>query len=231
MTVGTLGGLPPDRNPLPSRVLVVPNPRSIARHALPAMIEGKVIPVVLFVGFLRFAGAATAVLVALAWSLASIARRLVLRRRVSGVVVLSAVGLAARTVVMLATGQLLVYFLQPLIGTVLVAIAFLVSLALGRPLAERLVHDLCPVDAETAAHPHVRRFFTRLSLFWAITSTVNATITLWLLLTQSATTFVVVKSVLGPASAVIAIGAALVWLRTTTRQQGLSLVMAARTTR
>lgn len=188
-------------------------------------------PLALFVGFLRLVGTTGAVVAALTWTLGSIAWRLGTGRKVPGLVLLSAVGLTAKTVVVIASGSLFVYFLQPLTGTVLVGAAFLVSVPLGKPLAERLVHDFCPFDPDTASHPHVRRFFARLSVFWAITSMVNAAVTLWLLLTQSVTTFVVVKAVLGPASSIVAVGAALVWLRTTSRRNGLSLVVAPRTAR
>ena len=40
------------------------------------------------------------------------------------------------------------------------------------------------------ANEHVRRFFRRISLLWAFAQASNATITIWLLLTQSLATFV-----------------------------------------
>ena len=99
-----------------------------------------------------------------------------------------------------ASGNLLVYFMQPTITTALVGVAFLLSVPLGVPLAERLARDFCPLDPEFDGHPVLRRFFLRLSLLWAAASLVNATVTLWVLLTQTPTTFVVIKSFLGPLS-------------------------------
>jgi hypothetical protein len=197
----------------------------MARHALPNIVEGKLVPLAIFLGFLQLVGSTSAVLAALAWSLGCIGWRLATRRKVPGLVVLSAIGLSAKTVLAVATGSMVFYFLQPTITTALVGAAFLVSVPLGRPLAERLAHDFCPFDPQTAGHPHVRRFFVRLSVLWAFTSITNACITVWLLLTQPVTTFVVVKSVLGPAAAGVAIATAAVWFRVTARRDGLSIVM------
>ena len=66
----------------------------------------------------------------------------------------------------------------------------------------------------------------RLSLFWAFTSLVNASITVWLLLTQSTTTFVVVKSVLGPITGTVTIGAMAIWFWFTLSRSGTRVVWA-----
>ncbi|MDH4144783.1 MAG: hypothetical protein OEY23_06380, partial [Acidimicrobiia bacterium] len=147
-------------------------------------------------------------------------------RKVPGLVLVSALGLVAKTILALATGSLVMYFLQPTITTALVGAAFLVSVPLGRPLAERLAHDFCPFDPDTAGHPHVKAFFARLSLLWALTSLLNASFTLWLLLTQSVTTFVVIKSFLGPTSTTLTIGIALLWFRVATRRAGIPVTVA-----
>jgi hypothetical protein len=137
---------------------------------------------------------------------------------------LSAVALTARTIAAVATGSMVIYFLQPTITTVLVGVAFMVSVPLGNPLAQKLAYDLFPFDDATKAHPQVRQFFVRLSLIWAMTSLVNASITVWLLLTQSTTTFVLVKSVLGPSPAVVTISIAFIWFKFTIARTGTRLV-------
>jgi hypothetical protein len=207
--------------------VVIPNIRSVARHALPNVVEGKVVPLVLFIAFLELIGTAWALVVALVWSLGAIALRTVTGRRVPGLVVLSATTLAARTVASLATGSMVVYFLQPTITTFVVGVAFLVSVPLGMPLARKLAYDLLPFDDDTKEHPLVERFFVRLSLCWAFTSLVNASITVWLLLTQSTTTFVVVKSVLGPITGVVTIGTMVAWFWFSLSRSGTRIVWAS----
>lgn len=204
--------------------VVIPDLRHTARHALPSLIEGKLIPVLLFVGLLQVAGTLWALLVSLAWSLGVVSVRAVGRRRITGIVILSTVTLAARTIAALLTGSMAVYFLQPTITTVVVGCAFLISVPLGRPLAERLAFDVLPFDDDTRRHPLVRTFFRRMSLVWAMTSLMNATITIWLLLTQSTTVFVLVKSMLGPATAIVTIGPMLLWLRVRVARSGTPIV-------
>lgn len=206
--------------------IVIPHLRSALRHALPNIVEGKVVPVVLFVVLLELTGSTWALLAALAWSLASIGYRRSTGRRVPGLIILSAVALTARTIAALASGSMVVYFIQPTVTTVLVGIAFIVSVVRRDPLAQRLAADVLPFDDDTSAHPLVRRFFVRLSVLWAITSMINASITIWLLLTQSTTTFVLVKSILGPTTGAVTIAIGLIWFRFTLVRSGTRLVWA-----
>ncbi len=201
----------------------LPNLRDVVRHALPNVIEGKIIPLLLFVGFLELLGTLWALLVALAWSVGTVTYRKATHRRVPGLIVLSTVALLARTIAAVATGSMLIYFLQPTVSTVLVGLAFMVSVPLGNPLAQKLAYDVFPFDDDTKQHPLVCQFFVRLSALWAVTSMVNASITVWLLLTQSVTTFVLVKSVLGPMTAVVTIGAGWIWFQMTLNRTGTSL--------
>lgn len=206
--------------------IIIPNLRDALRHALPNVVEGKIVPVVLFVGLLELTGSTWALLAALAWSLSSVSYRRATGRRIPGLIVLSTVALTARTIAALASGSMFVYFLQPTVMTVFVGVAFMTSVALGNPLAHRLACDVLPFDDATASHPLVRQFFMRLSVLWAMTSMVNASITIWLLLTQSTTTFVLVKSVLGPSTAGVTIAIGLIWFRLTLRGSNTKLVWA-----
>lgn len=209
--------------------LTIPHWRQVLRHAIPNVVEGKVIPIVVFVGLLQFVGTTAALLGALAWSLAALLRRIARKEQVSGVLVLTTVGLAARTIAALATGSIFIYFLQPTLATGMVGAAFLISVPLGRPLAERLTMDICPLDDEARNHPTLRRFFSHVSIWWAFTSMVNFAITVWLLVAQSTTTFVLVKSVLGPITTTITLGAAFFWFRALMARTGTDVVFAERT--
>lgn len=204
----------------------IPRIRDILRHAAPSVVEGKLVPVVLFVAALELVGMLCALLVALAWSLGAVALRCATGRRVPGLVILSAVALVARTVAAIASGSMIVYFLQPTLTTVLVGLAFLVSIPLGTPLAQRLADDVVPFDEGTRSHPLMRQFFFRLSAIWAVTSLINAAITVWLLITQSATTFVVAKSFLGPATTVVTLTLGITWFRITAARTGATVVRA-----
>ncbi len=210
----------------PPQTFQVPHWRTVLRHATPNVIEGKVVPILIFLGLLQFVGMTAALLGALGWAVLALARRVVRRERITGLLVLTTANLAARTVAALLTGSLLIYFLQPTITTALVGLVFVGSALIGRPLAEKLVLDVVPIDRETREHPMLKRYFHHVTWWWAFTSGVNFTITLWLLLNHSPTTFVMVKSVLGPITTTITLGVAFVWLKSLMSRSGFRVVFA-----
>ena len=182
----------------------IPRLTALARHATPHILEATLIPLALFYGGLRLVGLWGALIAALLWSYSSLLRRLITRRRVPGVLLLGIVGLTARTGLALATGSAFLYFLQPTLGTGLVATIFIGSTVLGRPLAMKLANDFMPLPESLLAHAGVRRFFHRISLLWAGVFLANAGISLWLLVSQSLTTFLWTRTL---ASAVLTVGA------------------------
>ena len=210
--------------------LTVPHWRSVLRHAIPNVLEGKLIPAVIFLALLQAAGTRTAILGALAFALMAMIGRVVRRQTIPGLLWLTTLGLIARTIAALATGSVVIYFIQPTVATGLVGMAFAFSVLIRRPLVERLLLDFCPLDDETRAHPHLQRFFRHVSLWWAFTSMVNFSITLWLLLSKSPTTFVLVKSFLGPVTTTVTLGVAFIWFRAMMSRTGTRVVFAERGT-
>ena len=79
----------------------------------------------------------------------------------------------------------------------MVAAAFLLSLATARPVVARLAGDFYPMSRELAVRPRIQRLFWHLTLMWACFVIAKASMTLWLLHSQSLQTFVVAKSISG----------------------------------
>jgi hypothetical protein len=204
--------------------LTLPDLGSVARHAGVRVIEGVVIPLALFLIGLRVFGAWGAMTVGLAWSYGLIATRLLMRRRVPGILFLGAVTLSARTIIALSAHSITLYFLQPSLGSALVAGAFLVSVLVDRPLAARLAGDFCPLSTEVHANEHVRRFFRQISLLWAFAQAANAGVTIWLLFSQSIGTFVVLRSVVSVCVTGSAILASSLWFRTSMARNGINVI-------
>jgi hypothetical protein len=202
-------------------VFEIPRLRELVRHAIPHVLEGTVVPLVLFLGALRFLGIWGAMVLGLGWTYVAIARRLLTRRGVPGVLLLGAVTITARTVVAIISGSVVVYFLQPTLGTALVATAFLLSVPLGRPLAARLAKDFCPIPDGVLANQHVRRFFLQITLLIAFAQLANAGITLWLLFSQSLATFLVVKTFVSWGFTGGAIAASFWWFHHSMRRHGV----------
>jgi hypothetical protein len=199
----------------------IPRLGTLARHALPNVVEGSLIPVGLFLVMLHVLGLWGAMVVGLGWSYAAVGRRVLARRPVPGIMILGAVTLTARSALAFATGSSFVYFLQPTLGTALVASAFLLSVPLGRPLAQRLAADFCPIPPHVMANAHVRRFFLQISLLWAVTGFLNASLALWLQFSQSLGTFVLAKSLSSAGITVLAIAISVLWFKRSMTRAGV----------
>jgi hypothetical protein len=207
---------------------LIPRLGGLLRHAAPRVIEGFVAPVGVFLLALHFLNVLGAVVAGLGFAYAAIACRLVGRRPVPGVVLLGAATITARSAVALATGSTFLYFLQPMLGTALVATAFLASAMTSRPLAGRLARDFCPIPEHVASAAPMRRFFVQITLLWAATELVIAAVALALLLSQSVGVFVVARTVSSLAITGLAIVASVRWFQ---RTMGAHVAFAPRPVR
>lgn len=199
----------------------LPSPKALVRHALPTLVESTLAPAALFYVVLMGLGFRNALIAALAWSWAAVARRVITRSRISGMLLVGTAMLTVRTAVSWVTGSAFVYFLQPTVGTFLVAAAFLISVPAGQPLAERMARDFCPLDPELLARPCVRQFFLRVSLLWTAAFLANATANLLFLLTVSVGTFVVIKTLISAAVIGLAVAVSTLWFRRALRTDGI----------
>src|SRR3954470_22249083 len=213
---------------MPARV-EIPRLRTMARHALPHLIEATFIPLILFYAFLWTAGVWGALVAALVWSYAAIIRRAVTGQRIPGILVLGTLGITARTIAAFASGSTFIYFLQPSLTTLFIAGAFLLSVPAGRPLAERLAHDFVPLEPEVLGLPGVQRVFIRITLLWAFVNLANAIVSIVLLMSQPVGTFVAIKTVGGMVLVGAAVGMSTVWFKQALRDHNISVVVAHNT--
>ncbi len=172
-----------------------PGLRAVVRRLGVSLLVACAVPATVFYVLLRLDGVWTAIFAALAWSYGAIAWRALTRRRTSGLLILTAVVMTGRTLVALLTDSTYLYFLQPIISDGLLGLTFLLTLATARPMVARLAGDFYPMDEELHGRPAIRRLFRYLTLGWALLCLGKATMTLWLLQSQSLETFVLVKSV------------------------------------
>ncbi len=173
----------------------LPRLRELARRSLPQVLEAMLVPLALFYAALWALGPTGAICAALAWNYLALARRIWRRERLPGVLLIATLGLTARSVLALASGNsMFVYFLQPSLATALLGGAFLLSVPLGRPLAEKLAHDFVPLPAWFVTRPRVHKLFVRISLLWALVSLANAAGTIALLVNVPITTYLAAKT-------------------------------------
>lgn len=173
----------------------LPRLRDLAKRAAPQVVEATLVPLVLFYAALAVLGPTGAICTALGWNYLALVRRVVRKERLPGLLLIATVGLTARSILALASGNsLFVYFLQPSLATALVGGAFLLSVPMGRPLAEKLAHDFVPMPASFVKRPMVRQLFVRISLLWALVSLVNAAGTITLLINLPIATYLAAKT-------------------------------------
>lgn len=206
-------------------IIELPPIASLVTHAGRHLLEATVAPLVLFYATLNLLGLRGALIAGLVWSYSALARRIVLRQRIPGVLVIGTVLLTLRTTLAWLTGSVFLYLLQPTLGTFLVAGLFLASALARRPLAERLAKDFCPLPESLLANGRMSGFFTGISLLWAGVYLVNGLATLGLLLSSTVGVFLVVKTVASATLTLTAIGLSYALFRVTMRNEGVRLVL------
>lgn len=215
-SLGTVTAVPADAE-VPHRPTLV----AVVRRVSMSVLIACVVPATLFYVCLLATGVWTAIITALVWSYGAIVWRKVTGRRTSGLLFLTAVLLTGRTAISLVADSTFLYFLQPIISDGVVATAFLLSLATARPLVARLAGDFYPMDHDLHLRPRIQRLFWWLTVMWAVICVGRALMSLWLLLSQSVETFVLVKSISMLTLNVVAVAATIGASAWVARKEGL----------
>ena len=198
-------------------------PSAIVRHAARTVFLASVAPMLAFYVALSAFGLTVAICVALAWYYGGVLARLVRRRPVVGAMVLGAGLMTVRAMIAIWTNSAFVFFLQPVAGTIATATSFALTALAGRPLVERLAHDFVPMPLELSHRLRASRFFRYASLMWAVVYGINAAGTVWLLVSSSLSSFMLLKTLLSPVLTGVAVAATYLVLRRTLRREGVHL--------
>jgi hypothetical protein len=201
----------------------MPAPREALRHAVPVVVEGVIAPITAFYLALIAMGFRAALITALAWSCLALIRRVVRGERISTLLILDVVLLSIRTGVAFITGSAILYFVQPMAWSVLVAAGLVVTALARRPFTQRFAQDFCPFDPELLARPRVQRFFVRVSLLWAVVLVVNTGFALWLLLSSSLATFALERTAISWSLTGAAIACSIFGFTATMRRDGFKI--------
>lgn len=208
---------------MPHTLIHLPSLKVILRDSGMHILESTLIPLGLFYLLLTLVGFHGGLIAALAWSGVAIGRRLALRKQVPAVLWLTTLLLVARTVLGYMTGSIFLYFLQPTLQNFLIGFVFLVTASFGRPLLGKLATEFCAFPEAFSGHPHVQRFFRRVSLLWALVFVANGAGTLYVLAKATVGNFLMVST----AGTIVLVGlgaiASLVWFRRALRGQGIVL--------
>lgn len=192
-------------------------------HAGRHLVEVALIPVGLFYLVLTLTDLTGGLLAALAWGLAAVLVRVVIRAPVPSVVLVTTGLLVVRTVIGYTTGSAFLYFLQPTLQNFLFGFALLVTVPLRRPLIARLADDFCAFPPSLVENVRVQMFFRRVSLLWAAVFLANGAGTLWALALASLPDFLVVSTAGSWTLIGVAATASLLWFRRTLKGAGIRL--------
>jgi intracellular septation protein A len=184
-----------DDRPLdPITRVAIPSLRELARRAVPQALEAAIVPAVLYLVAAQLAGTRVAIVALLAWAIAVVSWRASRGRRVSGMIVLALVTLLARSLIAFAAESTFLYFVQPALGGVALACAFLGSVVIDRPLVRRFAADFCVLPHTVLHHPAVHRCFRRLSVMWGAYGLANAALGFWMLVALPTAVFVALRT-------------------------------------
>lgn len=206
--------------------VVLPKLWSMTKHALPNILEGTVWPFVIFYIFLYATNVWGALFAALAYSYIGVARRLINGQRVSGLLALTTITLTVRTILGLASGSVVVYFLQPSLAKAALAVALLLSLTRAEPLLVKLARDFVPLSDEMMERPCVRRFFVQATVLWVVLLLVHSGLATYVLLNESVGYYVAFKSVLNLVVKGGGIGLSFAWFVYIARRNGMKVSFA-----
>lgn len=201
----------------------LPAPLALLRRGAQHLLESTLVPLGLFYVVFTLVGLQGALFAALGWSLAALARRVLLRKEIPAVLWVTTALLCVRTLVGYLTGSVFLYFLQPTVQNFAFAAILLATLPLNRPLLAKLADDFCAFPIAITGHPHVQRFFRQVSFLWALVFITNGITTLWALASATVGSFLMVSTAGSYSAIAIAAGISLVWFRRALRTHGITL--------
>lgn len=225
----SLGSITLDRETLPvaEAADAPPSLRSIFARLGASLLVAVIIPGVVFYAAMVHWSLDVAVVLALAWTYAATVWRWATRRPMSGLLALTVSVMTAKTVFTLLTGNSFVYFFQPVVTDTLVGALFLGSLVTARPVVSRLASDFYPMTHDLASRPRIRRLFRQLTLMWAFVILAKGMVTLWLLLSQSTVSFVLLKNLAMLSLTVVGVAVTIAAAFVVARKEGMLAVSPA----
>ena len=131
-------------------------------------LETVLVPTALLFVLLHTVGLVAGLSAVLGWCVLTVAIRWISGRHLPGTLLLCAGMLCARATIALLLSSALVYLLQPVAGSIVMAALFLGSAAVGRPITMRLARDFVALPSHLFHHRGVRRMFTQVALLWGI---------------------------------------------------------------
>jgi hypothetical protein len=164
-------------------------------------------------------GPGMAAATAVVWLTAAV--RKVLGGSVPGLLLISGLVLTLQTVLVLATGSVLLFLLQFPVANLALCILFARTAPTGRPLVARLAAEVVALRQPSAAHPGLDRFFRGVTWLWAGIFAASAIGMVILLVVEPVPVFLLLTTVVTIGGIAAGTVASVVWFTRMLRRCGL----------
>jgi hypothetical protein len=189
--------------------------------------ESVVVPTALLTILLHVVGLRGALAAAVGWCALTALVRWIGERRVPGTLLVCASVLAGRSSIALATSSAVVYVLQPAVGSSVMALLFVGSALVGRPVTVRLARDFVHLPAQLLRQRGVRRMFTQVALLWGGSRLIDAGMSVGFLVV-GLQAGLLSRAVLSPLLTVLTVVACTLWGRRALRREGVLVSFSSR---
>lgn len=203
-------------------VIEIVGVKSTLLRALRLLLETVVVPTVLLAVLLPTAGLVVAMSAALGWCYLAVAVRWIRGGQMPGTMLLAVSMLSGRAAIALATSSAFVYLLQPALGSAVMALLFLGSALMGRPITLKLARDFVHVPHHVLDRKPVRMMFVQVALLWGLGRVADAGMSLAFLHT-SVNAGLLSRGVFSPLLTVLTVGVCTAWGWRALRRDGVKL--------
>ncbi|WP_199177972.1 hypothetical protein [Mycobacterium hubeiense] len=145
---------------------------TLIRAAL-LLVETAVVPTLLLYACTVTVGSMWGLVAVFGWCALCVGARVTLRQRVPSMLLFALCGLVGRTTVALAFSNMYLYLFQPILGSLCMAVLFLGSAAIGKPVTVPLARDFVALPAHVFSDRRVRRIFINVSLIWGVSRLID----------------------------------------------------------
>jgi hypothetical protein len=152
----------------PEYVIQIGALRPALLRAVRLFVETVLVPTALLVILLNTVGLVAGLCAVLGWCGLTVTIRWISGRHLPGTLLVCAGMLCGRAALALALSSALVYLIQPVFGSVFMAVLFLGSAMIGRPITMRLARDFIALPGHLFHHRGVRRIFTQTAALWGV---------------------------------------------------------------
>ena len=140
--------------------------RASALRAGRLALEAAVIPSLLLYAALATVGQLWGLILVLVWSGLIVAVRVRSQSTVPRTLLIAVLMLVGRTSLSLALSSIYIYLLQPIAGSLMMAVIFLGSAAIGKPITKHLCRDFIALPQMLFHDKRAHRMFSQVCVLW-----------------------------------------------------------------